>query len=306
MNYTLNQLRVFLKVTQTKSVTKAAEELFMTQPAVSVQLKNFQDQFDIPLIEVIKKRIYITDFGFEVAASAEKILLEVNDIKYKALAHNGFLSGKLKLSVVSTAKYVIPFYIADFLKMNPGVELVLDVSNRSKVIEGLAKNEIDFAMVSLIPENLMLKTIPLLDNKLFLVGNKAFGDKSAKSPRFWEENPIIFREEGSATRLMMEQFITSKGIEVKHKLELTSNEAVKQAVIAGIGCSIMPLLGMRNELELNQLSILPVKELPLTTKWEIVWLEGKKLNPVTSAFIQFIENEKEKIEKKHFDWYTNY
>ena len=306
MNYTLNQLRVFLKVTQTKSVTKAAEELFMTQPAVSVQLKNFQDQFDIPLIEVIKKRIYITDFGFEVAVAAEKILAEVNEIKYKALAHNGFLSGKLKLSVVSTAKYVIPYYIADFLKTNPGVELVLDVSNRSKVIEGLAKNEIDFAMVSLIPENLKLNTIPLLDNKLFLVGNKAFGDKSAKSPRFWEENPIIFREEGSATRLMMEQFIESRGIQVKHKLELTSNEAVKQAVIAGIGCSIMPLLGMRNELELHQLGILPIKELPLVTQWEIVWLEGKKLNPVTSAFIQFLEAEKERIALEHFDWYANY
>ena len=306
MNYTLNQLRVFLKVTQTKSVTKAAEELYMTQPAVSVQLKNFQDQFDIPLIEVIKKRIYITDFGFEVAASAEKILNEVNDIKYKALAYNGHLSGKLKLSIVSTAKYVIPYYISDFLKLNPGVELVLDVSNRSKVIDNLSKNEIDFAMVSMIPENLKLNSIRLLENKLFLVGNKDFSGKSAKGKLFWEENPVIFREEGSATRLMMEQFLSEKGIEVKHKLELTSNEAVKQAVIAGIGCSIMPLIGMRNELELNQLSILPVKELPLTTSWEIVWLEGKKLNPVTAAFIQFLELEKELIAHQFFNWYTNY
>lgn len=306
MNYTLNQLRIFLKVTQKKSVTKAAEELYMTQPAVSVQLKNFQDQFDIPLIEVIKKRIYITDFGFEVAASAEKILNEVNDIKYKALAYNGHLSGKLKLSIVSTAKYVIPYYISDFLKLNPGVELVLDVSNRSKVIDNLSKNEIDFAMVSMIPENLKLNSIRLLENKLFLVGNKDFSGKSTKGKLFWEENPVIFREEGSATRLMMKQFLREKGIEVKHKLELTSNEAVKQAVIAGIGCSIMPLIGMRNELELNQLIILPVKELPLTTSWEIVWLEGKKLNPVTAAFIQFLELEKERIAHQFFNWYTNY
>jgi DNA-binding transcriptional LysR family regulator len=174
MNYTLNQLRVFLKVTETKNITRASEELNMTQPAVSIQLKNFQDQFEIPLIEVIKKRIYITDFGREIAESVQRILGELNEIKYKALAHNGFLSGKLKLSVVSTGKYIIPYFIADFLKQNAGVELVLDVSNRTKVIESLAKNETDFALVSLKPENLKLNTIKLLENKLYLVGNSEY------------------------------------------------------------------------------------------------------------------------------------
>jgi len=306
MNYTLNQLRVFLKVTQTKSITRASEELHMTQPAVSIQLKNFQDQFEIPLIEVIKKRIYVTDFGHEVAASAERILGEVNDIKYKALAYNGFLSGKLKLSVVSTGKYVIPYFIADFLKQNPGVELALDVSNRTKVIESLAKNETDFALVSLMPENLKLNSIRLLENKLYLVGNSEYNTKQLKSASFWESNSIIFREEGSATRLMMEHYLNNRGINVKRRLELTSNEAVKQAVVAGIGCSIMPLIGLKNEVDKKQIQILKAKDLPIITNWELVWLEEKKLSPVAKAFIQFIQKEKERIINEHFNWYLNF
>jgi len=306
MNYTLNQLRVFLKVTETKNITRASEELNMTQPAVSIQLKNFQDQFEIPLIEVIKKRIYITDFGREIAESVQRILGELNEIKYKALAHNGFLSGKLKLSVVSTGKYIIPYFIADFLKQNAGVELVLDVSNRTKVIESLAKNETDFALVSLKPENLKLNTIKLLENKLYLVGNSEYGANGKKSSHFWESNPIIFREDGSATRMMMEQYLSEKGIDLKRRLELTSNEAVKQAVIAGIGCSIMPLIGLKNEVDKKQIQILNFKDLPIVTNWELVWLEEKKLSPVTSAFVRFLQIEKERIIREHFDWYLNY
>jgi len=306
MNYTLNQLRVFLKVTETKNITRASEELNMTQPAVSIQLKNFQDQFEIPLIEVIKKRIYITDFGREIAESVQRILGELNEIKYKALAHNGFLSGKLKLSVVSTGKYIIPYFIADFLKQNAGVELVLDVSNRTKVIESLAKNETDFALVSLKPENLKLNTIKLFENKLYLVGNSEYGGNGKKSSGFWESNPIIFREDGSATRMMMEQYFSEKGIDLKRRLELTSNEAVKQAVIAGIGCSIMPLIGLKNEVDKKQIQILNFKDLPIVTNWELVWLEEKKLSPVTSAFVRFLQIEKERIIREHFDWYLNY
>ena len=114
MNYTLNQLRIFLKVVQTESVTKAAEELFLTQPAVSIQLKNFQDQFDIPLTEVVGRKIYITDFGREIAEAAENIINHVHAINYKTLAYKGQLTGQLKISVVSTGKYVMPFFLSKF------------------------------------------------------------------------------------------------------------------------------------------------------------------------------------------------
>lgn len=131
MNYTLNQLRIFLKVTQTQSVTKAAEELNLTQPAVSIQLRNLQNQFDIPLTEVVGRKIYITDFGREMAEAAENILNQVHAINYKTLAYKGQLSGRLKISVVSTGKYVMPYFLADFLKQHPGIELLMDVTNKS-------------------------------------------------------------------------------------------------------------------------------------------------------------------------------
>ncbi|MGF1586915.1 MAG: LysR family transcriptional regulator [Bacteroidales bacterium] len=144
MNYTLNQLRVFLKVAQTLSITKAANELHLTQPAVSIQLKNFQGQFDIPLIEVINKKIYVTDFGKEIAEAAEKILTEVYAINFKLHAHKGQLTGRLKVSVVSTGSYIAPYFIAGFIKHNQGVELQMDVTNKSQVIIALKETKLIF------------------------------------------------------------------------------------------------------------------------------------------------------------------
>ncbi len=162
MNYTLNQLRIFLKVVQNQSVTKASEELHLTQPAVSIQLKNFQDQFEIPLTEVVGRKIYVTDFGKEIAEAAEQILQQVSTIDYKTLAYKGQLFGKIKISVVSTGKYVMPYFLADFLKMHPGVELEMDVTNKNKVVKSLQNNEVDFALVSILPEKMKVEKINLM------------------------------------------------------------------------------------------------------------------------------------------------
>jgi hypothetical protein len=152
MNYTLNQLRIFLKIVQTQSITKAAEELHLTQPAVSIQLKNFQEQFEIPLTEIVGKKIFITDFGNEVGKAAESIIDEVYAINHKVNAYKGFLTGRLKLSVASTGKYVIPYFLSPFLKKYQNIELMLDVTNKTKVIESLVRGEVDFALVSVLPE----------------------------------------------------------------------------------------------------------------------------------------------------------
>ena len=152
MNYTLNQLQIFLKVVQTTSITKAAEELNLTQPAVSIQVKNFQAQFEIPLLEIIGKKIYITDFGKEIALSAENILEQVYAINYKTMAFKDQLVGRLKVSIVSTGKYVLPYFLSDFLKLNPGIELTIDVTNREKVSKSLEANEVDFSLVPDLPD----------------------------------------------------------------------------------------------------------------------------------------------------------
>ena len=307
MNYTLNQLQVFLKVVQYESVTKAAEELHLTQPAVSIQLKNFQDQFDIALTEVIGRRIYITAFGREIAAAAEKIIEEVQAINYMTLEYKGRLTGRLKISSVSTGKYVIPYFLTDFMKDHSGVELSIDVTNKKKVIESLEKNEIDFALVSVLPSQMNIDKLDLLQNKLFLVGNsKANITSGVKSNDAFQDLPLIFREKGSRTRQTMEGFLKSNTVTVNKKMELTSNEAVKQAVLAGLGYSIMPLIGLKNELSNKELQIIPMKGLPITTNWSLIWLKGKKHSPVSLAFLDHLKRTKDLITNKRFDWYEKY
>ena len=307
MNYSFHQLEMFLKIVQTKSITKTAEAMHLTQPAVSIQLKNFQKQFDIPLTEVINKKIYITDFGKEIAESAENIINEANLINYQMMKFKGALTGTLKINSVSTGKYVIPYFLSEFLKKNENIELRLDVSNKSKVIENLEHNETDFSLVSIVPKNLQLNSIELMPNSLFLVGNEHVLNKNTEiNKSILEGLPLIYREEGSSTRMTMEKFIEKNHINVRKKIQLTSNEAVKQAVIAGIGYSIMPIIGLKNELQNNQLQIIPIKGLPIKTTWNIVWLKSKKLSPVAKAFIEDLENQKAKIIDESFSWIAKY
>lgn len=307
MNYTLNQLQIFLKIVQTQSVTKASEALHLTQPAVSIQLRNFQDQFEIPLTEVVGRKIYITDFGMEIAESAENIINQVNAINFKTQAFKGQLTGRLKLSVVSTGKYVMPYFLAGFMKEHSGIELIMDVTNKNKVVESLENNEVDFALVSVLPNNLNIEKLNLMQNKLFLVGNSDRKFKKVMSPKeVFKDLPIIFREKGSGTRQTMENFIERNNLSFLKKMELTSNEAVKQALLAGLGYSIMPLIGIRNELHNNELQIIPVKGLPIKTAWSLIWLKGKKHSPVSSAFLDHLKKEKSQIIMDKFSWYEHY
>jgi len=307
MNYTLHQLQVFLKVVETKSITKAAVELFLTQPAVSIQLRNFQDQFDIPLINVIGKQVYITDFGLEIAQIAERIINEVNTINSKSLSYKGILVGRLKLAIVSTGKYIMPYFLTDFLKLHSGISLSMDVTNKLKVMQSLEDNQIDFALVSVFPQHGEFEEEVLIDNKLFLVGNNEDKfEKKSYQQSILTELPLIYRESGSGTRFVMEEFIEKKKLNIRKKFELTSNEAVKQAVIAGLGYSIMPLIGIHNELENHSLRIIPVEGLPLKSKWRLIWLKNKKMSPVAEAFLNEIKLNKQNIIEKSFSWLNDF
>lgn len=307
MNYTLHQLQIFLKVSQNQSITKASEELHLTQPAVSIQLRNFQDQFSIPLTEVVGRKLFITDFGKEIAEAAEKVLNEVHAINYKTLSYQGELSGRLKISVVSTGKYVMPYFLSDFMKLHKGVDLIMDVTNKTSVVETLERNEVDFAMVSVLPKKLMVNSVALMANKLYFVGSADTKFEKVPSKKIlFEELPLIYREQGSATRNAMESFISKNKFPVRKKIELTSNEAVKQAVISGLGYSIMPLIGIKNELKNDDLQIIPVKGLPISTRWNLIWLKSKKLSPAASTYLEFLNLEKGKIISKKFAWIDNF
>ena len=306
MQYTFHQLKIFTRIAQLGSITKAAEELHLSQPALSIQLRNFQDQFDIPLTEIVGKKLYLTDFGKEILAYAERILDQAGAMDDVVQSYKGQLTGKLKIAVVSTGKYVMPYLLTDFLNAHPAITLELDVTNKEKVIESLEHNSIDFALVSLVPGHLKTESIPIVRNTMHLIG--AYQSKKSQkelSINELQQLPWIFREQGSGTRQMMERFLSQRHITVQKMLELTSNEAVKQAIMANLGYSIMPLIGIRNELMSKQLMIMPVKGLPIHTTWHIIWLKGKKHSPVVKALLEYIKDNKKKILQEHFDIQDN-
>lgn len=303
MNYTLHQLQLFLKIVEKKSITKAADELHLTQPAVSIQLKNFQDQFDIPLTQVLGRQLYVTEFGLEIAEIAKRIIAEVAKINDKTFAFKGILSGKLKLSVVSTGKYVMPYFLSGFVKTFSEIDLEMDVTNKSKVIESLKSNEVDFALVSVLPTDLNISNEPLLENKLYLMRKNDCENFKTKSKKlFFDDIQLLYREEGSGTRFVMEKFFEKNNIKTNIKMQLTSNESIKQAVIAGLGYSVLPIIGCRNEIANKQLQIIDVDGFPIKSEWNLIWLKNKNMSPVAQKFLQYIRSEKEAIRKAHFDW----
>ena len=306
MNYTLHQLQVLVKVAELKSVTKAAEALHLSQPAVSIQLKNLQENFDIPLIEVIGRQIYITEFGQEVVKSAKEILKQINDINYKTHAYKGQLVGKLTISAVSTGKYVMPHFLGEFMNANQGIELKMDVTNRLKVLKSLENNEIDFALVSELPKNIKINKEPLMPNTLVWLSGTAYHSEDVDNLETLKSYPLIYREYGSATRRNMETFIKQNNFPTGKRLELTSNEAVKQATIAGLGVTLMSVVGLKHELQNKVVKVVPVKGSPMTTEWNLIWLKNKKLSPVAEAYLNYIKKEKKRILKDSFSWYQDF
>lgn len=302
MNFTLHHLKVFLVVAEMKSITLAARVLNMTQPAVSIQLKNLQDQFDLPLTELIGRKLYVTDFGREIENIARRVLSEVDSIKDHSLRFKGVLSGKLRIAAASTGKYILPYYLRNFLAENPHVELDMEVSNKNKVVERLRNNEADFVLLTVMPTDMDLYEEVLMPNRLYLFGasENVHSIQQNSTNTLFRDLPLIFREEGSGTRHVMQQFFQKSNISPRIGLSLSSTEAVKQAVLAGLGYSVLPLVSVVDELMLNKLSIIPVKGFPLRNNWRLVWLQKKQLTAVASAFLSYIKEHKQQIYQTHF------
>lgn len=301
MNYTLHQLKIFVKVCECQSITKASEALYLTQPAVSLQLKKLQDEFEVPLTEVIGRQLYITDFGLQIKNLALEILDRMEMIEAATDEFKGILTGNIKIASASTGKYVIPYFLSGFMQTHPGVNISIDVTNKTKVVESLQENSIDFAMVSVIPKNLALEGIALMQNELFLVSSTNYHRLPKRMlAKNLNTHTLIFREDGSATRNAMINFLNKNGITIKRSMQLTSNEAVKQAVRAGLGLSIMPLIGIRSELKLDTMTIIKMKGLPIITQWNLVYGSQKKLSPAGNALVRYIEDHKHRIIEEHF------
>ncbi len=300
MNYTLHQLRVFSKVNELQSVTKAAEELHLTQPAVSIQVKKLQDQFELPLIEHVGRQLYVTDFGKDIATRAKHILKEAEEIKHSVARYKGILAGNIKISVVSTGKYVMPFFLKSFMDKYPGIDISLDVSNKNRVMRKLMKNESDFSLVSVVPDDVQVHMVELMDNELYLMG-RTESRFDVEKPADLSNYTLLFREQGSATRNAMEKFLEKHKVQVNKSMELVSNEAIKQALLAGLGLSIVPLIGARGALKDNRLSTFPLKGLPMRTKWNMIYSKGKNLTPAQLALVDHFKEHRAQITKEFFN-----
>ena len=309
MNYTLHQLQIFLCVVKHESITEAAKELFLTQPAVSIQIKKLQNQFEIPLTERLGRKLYITEFGQQIAEVCREIMAANEEVQATINRYKGLLSGKIHISVVSTGKYVMPYLLKGFVDKYPQVKVRMDVTNKVQVVQALEENATDFALVSVVPDDIEVDIINLMENRLYLVANRKEAtklDRSYLQPKHLGDLPLIFREKGSATRTAMEGFISQHNIPMQQTLALTSNEAVKQAVNAGLGFSIMPLIGLRNGLLKGELQLVPVKGLPIITTWQLVSRKGKALPPAATAFWNYISQNKAAIIQEHFLWTSEF
>ena len=302
MNISLQQLKALQAVSKYQSITKAAETMDMTQPAVSIQLKNLQEQFDVPLTEIIGKKIHITEFGQELVDAADRIFGELNSIENRMLELKGLLGGKVRISAVSTGKYIIPYLIADFMKIHPHVDFSLEVSNRFNVLAHLQENTTDLALVSLMPDDLDLENIQLTSNKWYLACSPENKEKyqAEVNAGNWSKIPFVLREKGSGTRTMMEKFFNDRDIHVDSRMELATNEAVKQAVMAGLGASVLSNFSMINELEEKRIEIIEYPGLPIEADWKLIWLKQKKHNPAVKAFIRWMAENRNKIFLEHF------
>lgn len=308
MNISLTQLRALKAIAVQESITGAAKSLNMTQPAVSIQLKNLQEQFEVPLTEIIGKRIHITEFGQELVEMADRIFDEVAQIEQKMLGLKGLLGGKIRISAVSTGKYIIPYLMADFMKIHPHVEISLEVSNRYSVLAHLQENTTDLALISVSPpSDLAFDSITLEENKWYLACAPELAEKfqTQIDANNWSKVPFILREKGSGTRLKMEEFFKSRNIKVDSKMELATNEAVKQAVMAGLGASILSNFSMSQEIEDRRITLLKYPDLPIKSMWKLIWLKQKKHSPAVLAFIRWLSENKKSVFHSHFNTFDD-
>lgn len=310
MNYTFHQLRVFLKVVELGSVTRAAEALNLTQPAVSSQLKLLQNQVGIPLTEVIGRRIHITEPGKEMAKLAKDVLLKAEEMDELMNYKRGKVAGKLRLAVVSTGKYFVPPILAEFHKAFPHVSISLDVSNRQECEESLLDYEADFIIATSDESLGNYESYDFLPNPLVLAAPAkpqefSLPDKRIKASEL-HNLPFIFREPGSGTRKRMEAFLDRQGVKPDVRMELVTNEAVKQLILAGFGVSFLSIYSLRLELMQKELKLIGHKDLPLNGSWSLVWLKGKKHTPSTDAFLQFLKKNSGSWVDKLFPWVQSY
>jgi DNA-binding transcriptional LysR family regulator len=287
---TLRQFRVFEAVARHLSFSRAAEELHLSQPAVSMQVRGIEVILGLPLTEQLGRKIFLTEAGLEVLHASRSITARLDDLQANLAQLQGIDSGRLNLAVTSTVNAVATDILVRFRGRHPGVSIHLDVSNRESVLEQLAANRIDLAIMGQVPAGLELEATRIMDNPLVAIAppDHPFAQKKKVSLRDLASEPFLVREAGSGTRAAMTRFFAEKGLELHSSMEMSSNEAIKQAVQAGLGLGILSLQTLEMELALKRLAVLNVDGFPIMRHWYIVHRADKRLSPAAQAFKDFV------------------
>lgn len=290
---TLRQFRVFEAVARHLSFSRAAEELHLSQPAVSMQIKGIETILGLPLTEQLGKKIFLTEAGREVLHASRAITARLDDLQANLAQLQGIDSGRLNLAVTSTVNAVATGILVRFRGRHPGVSIHLGVSNRESVLEQLAANRIDLAIMGQVPGGLELEATRIMDNPLVAIAppDHPFAQRKKVSLRDLSSEPFLVREAGSGTRAAMTRFFAEKGLELHSSMEMSSNEAIKQAVQAGLGLGILSLQTLEMELALKRLAVLQVEGFPIMRHWYVVHRADKRLSPAAQAFKEFVLKE---------------
>ena len=294
---TLYQLRIFEAIARRKNFTRAAEELFLTQPTVSAQIKQLTDILGMPLFEQIGKRISLTAAGDELYKTAHNVFEQLALFEMSIADMRGFKKGNLRIATVSTTKYFMPRFLGPFCLRYPGIDVSMQILNREKILERLSENLDDLYVFGQPPENIDVVSQRFLSNPLIVVASRNHplaGKKKIPLQRLAEEQ-FIMREEGSGTKMVTERLFEQHGIPIRVRLELSNNEAIKQAIIAGLGISVLSAHTLVLDNASGEFSILDVEGFPLMRDWYAVYRAGKQLSIVARAFLGYLLSEGEQL-----------
>ncbi|KDR56969.1 MULTISPECIES: LysR family transcriptional regulator [Oscillatoriales] len=287
---TLHQLKVFEAVARHGSFTRAAEELLITQPTVSSQVKHLSQAVGLPLFEQIGKQLYLTDAGQELQATCHDIFQRLEHFEMTIADLKGAKQGRLSLSVVTTAKYVIPRLLGSFCQNYPAIDIALQVINHQQITQRMLENKDDLYILSQPPEDIDLCTKPFLDNPLVVVApsNHPLVGKTQIPIEALNNEPFIMRESGSGTRRAVQKLFDKSKVSVRVRLELGSNEAIKQAIAGGLGISVLSKHTLNSYGDQRELTTLDVVGFPIQRCWYAAYLNGKQLSVVAQTFLEYL------------------
>jgi DNA-binding transcriptional LysR family regulator len=290
MHITLRQLRIFEAVARFSSISRAASELHLTQPAVSMQVKQLEEQVGLPLLEQIGKRLFLTEAGLELRAHAQRFAAQMHDLKMAMDQFRGLQRGFLGLAVVSTANYFLPPLIAHLNEQHPGMRISLQVGNRESVLAALADNRTDLAITGQPPDSADLVALPFKDNPLVVIAapTHRLAKLDAIPMKHLARETFLAREPGSGTRAAIERHFAAKGVDYSPGCEFNTNEAIKQAVQAGLGLAVVSEQTIEIELETRRLAVLAVEGFPIMRRWYVVHRRDKRLSAAASAFVELL------------------